>query len=198
MSESLWSVEVGDLLRRTASSDPTPGGGSVAAVAGAFGLGLVQMAIAVTDDQASGHQGLAEHARRAQELRDEIVPAADGDVADFTALMAAYGLPRTDEEAKDRRRRQIEQATVEATHRPLALVGALVESVQLSLVVEPLVKKTIVSDVLAGRDLLVGAARAAIRTVDINLTALERSSSPAAPDLRARRDQLVAALEGLS
>lgn len=181
---------VDDLLVRTASSDPTPGGGSIAAITGAFGLGLVQMAIAVTDDA-----DLAPHRDRADALLAEIVPAADGDVADFTALMAAYGLPRVDETEQAARRRAIEDATVLATERPLELVAALVEALRLAATVEPLVKRSIVSDVLAGRDVLIGAARAAVRTADINVRALERSASPAAAALRSRRDFLVAEVE---
>ena len=190
MGESLWSERVDDLLVRTASSDPTPGGGSVAAITGAFGLGLVQMAIAVTDDAE-----LAPHRIRADELLAEIVPAADGDVADFTALMAAYGLSRADEAEQAARKRAIEDATVLATERPLELIATFVEALRLAATVEPLVKRSIVSDVLAGRDVLLGAARAAVRTADINVRALERSASPAAPVLRSRRDALVADVE---
>lgn len=190
MRESLWSVSTGELLTRTASAEATPGGGSIAAITGAFGLGLVQMAIAVTDDV-----DLVPHRTRADDLLAQIVPAADGDVADFTALMAAYGLPRADETEQAVRKRAIEDATVLATDRPLELLGAFVEALRLSVTVEPLVKRTIVSDVLAGRDVLVGAARAAVRTADINLRALERSGSPAAAALRSRRDSLVAEVE---
>ena len=53
----------------------------------------------------------------------------------------------------------------------------------------------VVSDVLAGRDVIAGAARAALRTADINLAQLERLSSPAAPGLRARREELAQSVE---
>lgn len=190
VGESLWSERVDDLLVRTASSDPTPGGGSIAAITGAFGLGLVQMAIAVTDDVE-----LAPHRTRADELLAEIVPAADGDVADFTTLMAAYGLPRTDETEQATRKRAVEDATVLATERPLELIATFVEALRLAATVEPLVKRSIVSDVLAGRDVLFGAARAAVRTADINVRALERSASPSAAALRRRRNFLVSEVE---
>jgi hypothetical protein len=57
------------------------------------------------------------------------------------------------------------------------------------------VKRGIVSDVLAGRDLVVGSARAAIRTADINLGQLDRLGSDRGPALRERRDALVQRLE---
>ena len=177
------------MLSRTASSAETPGGGSVAAIAGALGLGLVQMAIAVTDQPA-----LDSHRARAEGLVAAIVPAADDDVAVFTALMAAYRLPRADDAATAERAHAIEAASVAATEGPLDLVALLVDALVLAAEVEPLVKRGIVSDVLAGRDLLSGAARAALRTADVNLAALERVGSSAAGRLRARRQALVAAV----
>jgi formiminotetrahydrofolate cyclodeaminase len=185
MNESLWAARAEELLDRTASAEPTPGGGSIAAICGAFGVGLVQMAIAVTGDDA-----LDRHAARFAALQADIRPAADGDVEDFGALMSAYKLPRTDDAERATRSAAIESASIAATGRPLALISTLVDALALSREVEPLVKPTVVSDVLAGRDLILGAARAAVRTADINIDQLERSSSPAAPALRARRNDL--------
>ena len=180
-----------DLLTATASSAPTPGGGSVASVCGAFGIGLVQTAVAVTADDA-----LTERAERLGALRSAVESAADGDVADFTVLMAAYGLPRKTDEERAARDRAIETASIAATERPLSLVAALVEAVNESRELESLVKPGIVSDVLAGRDLVLGAARAAVRTADINIDQLERLGSTAAPKLREQRDALVAQIGG--
>lgn len=193
MSESLWAVPVEELLSRTASADPTPGGGSVAAIAGAFGVGLMQMALAVTGDPA-----LNEQEARLTAFRDAVVPAADGDVADFTELMAAYRLPRGDDAERAERQSAIEQASIAATERPLQLVQTLAAAAAFSRELEHLVKPGVASDVLAGRDLVLGAARAGIRTADINIAQLDRLAAPAAAELRARRDALVARLEDAS
>ncbi|GAB3928800.1 formiminotransferase-cyclodeaminase [Microlunatus endophyticus] len=190
MNTSLWSTHLDDLLRRTASSDPTPGGGSVAAIAGALGVGLIQMAINVTADPS-----LDDFGSRLQALRERIVPAADGDVEDFSALMAAYRLPRTDDVQRAERKRTIEEATVAATRRPLELVETFAEAVGLSHEVEPLVKKTVVSDVQAGRDLVLGSARAALRTADINIAGLLRLDSDSAAGLQDRRTSVTSRLE---
>ena len=188
--ESLWAVRVDELLARTASSDPVPGGGSIAAVSGALGVGLMQMALAVTGDVA-----LEGCASRLGSLRDGIVAAADGDVQDFEAVLSALQLPRDDEAQRESRTWEVERTSVAATLRPLNLAEALLEAVAVSREAEPLVKPSIVSDVLEGRDIVHGAARAAVRTADINIRQLERVSSSAAPGLRARRNALVAAIE---
>jgi methenyltetrahydrofolate cyclohydrolase len=194
VSESLWADSAGDLLSRTASADPTPGGGSVAAITGALGVGLMQMAVAVTASEAV----LERYGSQLASLQERIVPAADGDVHDFDAVMSAYRLPRRDDAQHETRSKAIEKASITATDRPLTLVAAFVEALALSHEIEPLVKASIVSDVLAGRDVVVGAARAAVRTADINIDQLDRLSSDAVPGLRARRDALVGMLEDAS
>ncbi|GAA4154211.1 cyclodeaminase/cyclohydrolase family protein [Gryllotalpicola daejeonensis] len=190
MSESLWARPASDLLASTASAAPTPGGGSIAAITGAFGVGLIQMAVAVTGDAALDAQ-----AARLEQLQAEIAPAADGDVHDFGELMSAYRLPRGDDAEREARSREIERTSTAATERPLSLVETFAAAIALSHELEPLVKPGVVSDVLAGRDIVIGAARAAVRTADINIDQLDRLGSAAAPQLRARRDAAAAAVE---
>ena len=196
----MWVSTVEQLLQRTASADPTPGGGAVAAVTGAFGVGLIQMALEVTLGPAVSSaplsDALLEHRRRAAELQTAIAAAADEDVSEFDALMAAYRLPRDSEEQRQARQRAIDDATVTATQGPLALAERCIAAIELGDVVEALVKPTIVSDVQAGRDLLRGAAHAALRTADINLIALEQRSHHRAPGLRERRDAVQRAASG--
>lgn len=193
VGESLWSASAEELLGRTASADPTPGGGSIAAICGSFGVALIQMAVAV-----SGAPALEHYAGRLASLQQAIVPAADGDVHDFDAVMAAYRLPKGDDAEIRARARAIETTSIAATDRPLNLVAHLVDALALSHELEALVKPRVISDVLAGRDVVIGSARAAIRTADINIDQLSRASSPAASELRAHRDALVRKLEETS
>jgi formiminotetrahydrofolate cyclodeaminase len=194
----LWVSTAEQLLQRTSSADPTPGGGAIAAVTAAFGVGLIQMAIEVTlarGDSAPG--ALADARRRAVELQMAIVVGADADVDQFNALMAAYRLPREVDDQCEVRRRAIDAATVTAAHGPLALAELAMAAVRLGGEVEPLVKPTVVSDVQGGCDLLRGAAFAALRTADINLGALEQHGHAAAAGIRARRDLVHAAAAGI-
>ena len=188
------------LLQRTSSADPTPGGGAIAAVTAAFGVGLVHMAIEVTvsapGSSSSDSNGLVDGRRRAADLQAAIAAAADADVDEFDALMAAYRLPRETDDQRQARQRAIDNATITATHGPLGLAELAMVAVALGAEVEPLVKPTIVSDVQAGCDLLRGAALAALRTADINLIALEQRGHPEAPGIRERRDAVHRAAGG--
>lgn len=190
MTRSLWATTAEQLLYRTSSADPTPGGGAIAAVTAAFGLGLVQMAITISaaDAPADDVTQLGAAHSRARELQAAAVEAADRDVAEFDALMAAYRMPRANDDERSARSRAIDEATVTATNGPLSLAEAAIVGTELADQVEPLVKSTIVSDVQAGRDLLRGAVLAALRTADINLLGLEAHGHPEAAGLRQRRN----------
>lgn len=192
MSASLWDCTAEELLRRASAADATPGGGAIAAVAAAFGLGLVRMAIEVTVSSADGPAGnrakLADARDRAGALQALLVAAADRDVEEFDVLMAGYRMPRDSAAERASRSRAIDAAAVTATHGPLSLAEAALEAIELVDEVELLVKATIVSDAQAGRDLLRGAALAALRTADINLAALEERDHREAQALRRRRD----------
>lgn len=198
MSASLWDCTAEELLRRASSAEPTPGGGAVAAVAAAFGLGLVRMAIEVTLSTAAGPAGnlakLADAQDRAGALQARVVAATDRDVAEFDALMAGYRMPRDTDAERAARSEAIDEAAVTATHGPLSLAEASLEAIALADEAELLVKATIVSDVQAGRDLLRGAALAALRTADINLAALEQRGHHEARALRRRRDAVMRAV----
>ncbi len=193
VTDSLWEASAGQLLARTASADPTPGGGAIAAVVGAFGVGLVQMAVRVTlraADETATTQ-LQQVDVRAGELRKLFVQAADEDVNAFDTLMDAYRMPRESDAERAARVAAISIATLSATRVPLALARAAADGMALADAARPLVKNSIASDVLAGRDLLRGAGLAALRTAAINLPALEASGQPEAADLQAERDSLL-------
>lgn len=198
MSESLWTASGDELLRRTASADPTPGGGSIAAHAASLGAGLVLMAIEITLGARSTDEDAAGTLREARAQGEGILAtlhaAVDADVEVFEALMEAYRMPRGDDADRADRTAAIRVETVLATVAPLDVADAALEAVAFSVAVLPLVKPGVRSDVLAGRDLLLGAARAAIRTADVNLAGLDDE-----PALRERRqrawDAIVTALQ---
>ncbi len=198
MGESLWALSAEELVDRTAAVDPTPGGGAIAAVTAAFGLSLVQMAVEISIAGSAGAGDdlaqLGDARNRALELRAQLMASVDRDAEEFDALMAAYRMPRATEAERELRVRAVDEATVTATEGPLGLAAAALVGIALGDEVEPLVKATIVSDVQAGRDLLGGAALAALRTADINLAGLERAGHREAVALRTRRDSLEGAL----
>lgn len=195
MTQDIWRQSLGDFLEATASDAPVPGGGSVAMVSGALGLGLVLMALNVTarGKDAPDLSGLI---KRVRVLLDEIREAPRTDMEAFTALMDAYRLPKASEEEKEVRRAAISAATVRATETPLAAAGLCARALELAGEAAASAKPMILSDVEAGALLLRSAGEAVLLNVDINLPLLageeERSR------FAAERNTMAARLAGLA
>ena len=118
------------LLDRFAAKDPTPGGGSAAALAGALGAALVAMVCAMektrTGDPAE--RGPLDAAGAAARAAGERLRAlVDEDTAAYEAVMAAYRLPKATEEEKARRKPAIAAALAHATEVPRRTAQACLE-----------------------------------------------------------------------
>ena len=196
---SLWTLTADELLAQTAGPGATPGGGSVAPVAGALGLGLVLMALEISHKRADGPADLASAIAYGQSLLAALRADADADVAVFGQYMAALQLPKATDPEKATRQRAVQAAAVAATEVPLAAAHRLVAALQWAAGVR--VHPSVQSDVLAGRDLLLGATHAVLRNVDINLPtirdgAVQTALVGQATQVRAQLAQMSAALYG--
>src|SRR3989441_7231566 len=82
---------------RVASAEPLPGGGSVAALAGALGAALGQMAIGITKDKKNYLQYAERYADALDRLapyRSTLLELVDADSEAYSRVMAAYKLPK--------------------------------------------------------------------------------------------------------
>jgi formiminotetrahydrofolate cyclodeaminase len=118
---SLLDLRLRDLLDRFASTDPTPGGGSAAALSGATGAALVAMVCAMpkTRTGAAEERGRLDTALGwAREASSRLRGLVDEDSEAFEAVMAAYRLPKATDEEKAERKKAIGQAMSRATQVP--------------------------------------------------------------------------------
>jgi formiminotetrahydrofolate cyclodeaminase len=131
----ITSSSVGKFLDDLASSTPTPGGGSAAAIMGAMGAALVSMVCNVTIAK-KGHEAVAAEMQsvrdQSEKLRMRLTAMVAEDVAAFDGLMAAYRLPKTSEEDQSRRAAAIQSSLRAATETPLDCARACAEVVALS------------------------------------------------------------------
>ncbi len=190
---TLWNLTVTELLARTASAEPTPGGGSVAAISGALGLGLICMALEITSGRHDAAPEVTALLDRARTLLQELKLHPDADVAAFGGYMAALALPKADEPQKSARRQAIQAAALAATAAPLAAARDFLAALELAELAAPLTHRGVVSDVGAGAHLLGAALQATLLNVDINL-----SSLPAGQQERARNKRRALAEAGTS
>jgi formiminotetrahydrofolate cyclodeaminase len=178
-SHSILDLNVGDLLERLGSSDPAPGGGAAAALAGALGAALVQM----TANLSIGRPRLAdveEHARgierRASELRQQLARLGDADAEAFSAVGAAYQLPRQDDAQKAARSRAIQTALQAAARVPLETAEVCATVLQVAEEAAPILNPAVISDVMVGAVLAHAALESAAINVEINLASITDAS----------------------
>ena len=155
---------IADFLDRLAGRSATPGGGAAAALCAAHAAALVGMAARFTDDASAG--AVAEEADR---LRARAVALADDDQAAFTAVGAAYALPRGTEAERQRRTAAIRDAMVGASEPPAGVVAVAAELVALAEGLLPAVNATLVADLAAAVDAAHAAARTGRLNVEVNL-----------------------------
>lgn len=119
---TLLSLSAESLLDRFASSDPTPGGGSAAALAGALAAALVEMVAGlpktrtgVPEEREKLDAAKASAAKAGTRLRQLV----DLDTDAYNAVTAAYKLPKATDDEKAARTLAIAKAMRQATDVPL-------------------------------------------------------------------------------
>lgn len=163
--EASTNITPDTFLEAVAANTPTPGGGSVAALAGALGAALAQMVAGLTvgrkkyaDVDATARDVL----ERVMELRRQLTAAIADDAAAFEQVMAAYRLKGVDETEKQG---AIEEATVEAGDVPLRVARLSLEVARLARDMAKLGNINAVTDAAAG----VLMARTAVEVAALNV-----------------------------
>ena len=111
-----------DILRSIASSEPTPGGGSVAALslAHAHSLSLMVARITLANDKwADGHDAAKTSIELSETGLEESILLANSDSEAFESVMSAYRLPKATEIEKKQRSEEVRKATIGAALAPL-------------------------------------------------------------------------------
>jgi len=116
---------VRDLLSAFASSDPTPGGGSAAALASSVGAALLTMVTGLPKTRSGADEdraALAEAASALAGIREQLTHAIDADAAAYDRVIHAYKLPKASDEDKAARTAAVQAALREATAVPLGVM----------------------------------------------------------------------------
>ena len=190
-------MTVSQLLAAIASPNPTPGGGTAAAIAGAMGTSLLLMVAGLTksrnntDDEKAALAG----AKAAIEpITTRLAALADADAASFDAVMAAYRLPKASDDEKAARTRSIQSALKGATEVPLETLRACANALAHSKAVVDFGNASADSDVGVAIGLLKAAAAGAAANVRTNLGGLKDEAFTSATE--AETSRLLAAALG--
>ncbi len=126
---------VDKFLDDLASGNPTPGGGSAAAIIGAMGAALVSMVCNVTIGK-KGYEAVEAEMRsvlsESERVRRRLTAMVAEDIAAFDSILAAYKMPKTTEEDKAVRAGAIQAGLRRATEVPLDCARVCAEVIALS------------------------------------------------------------------
>ena len=159
-----------DILNSIASSNPTPGGGSVAALSLAHAHSLATMVSRLTlksDKWSDGHE-IANHILQFSDKRiQNSISLADKDAEAFDAVMIAYRLPKGEDDS-DSRSEAIREATMGAALAPLETINASLDLMNDLLELSRNCNANALTDLAASAELAHSAAKIAELNVMIN------------------------------
>ncbi|MFL5466881.1 MAG: glutamate formimidoyltransferase [Gemmatimonadaceae bacterium] len=183
---------VSGFLASVASSNPVPGGGSVAAHAGALAAALAQMVAGLTIGKkkyAAVDAEMKEVALKAVSLGNQLGALVKRDADAYASVAEAYKLPKEPAAAAARRADAVSTALLKAAEVPLDTARASVEVAALAALVAEKGNTNAVTDAGVAALLAHAAAKGAAYNVRVNVQALEDKSSGRA--LADQAEQLV-------
>jgi formiminotetrahydrofolate cyclodeaminase len=168
----LTDKSVRDLLTAFSSSDPTPGGGSAAALASAVGASLLLMVTGLPKTRSGSEEdraALTAASAALADLRTTLTAAIDADTAAYDQVVAAYKMPKVSADELSARKTTIQQALRAATEVPLGVFRMSAAALEQAAIVAAHGHRAAGSDVGVGVGLLRAGQRGARLNVEINI-----------------------------
>ncbi|OGS57691.1 MAG: glutamate formimidoyltransferase [Elusimicrobia bacterium RIFOXYB2_FULL_62_6] len=167
-----WQTGANFFVDALANTEPTPGGGSAAAISGAMGCALGQMAIGISLrskklDEAK-KPGLRALSEKIGTVKSALQNCVTEDAASYDAFMAAAKTPREDPS----RKAKMQGALRYAAEVPLKTAGLAAEAIE-KLETADGIMPHVASDYKSARYLLEAAIKCAAENVLINTAGLE-------------------------
>lgn len=186
-------------LDQVASAEPAPGGGTVAALSGALGASLVAMVCRLTIGK-KGYEAVSAEMEailpRAEALQRELTNLMQADTDAYARVMAAYRLPKTNEDERVARTRAIQAALEHAADVPLHVAECCAQVLELARLVVEKGNKNAASDGGVGALMAQSGLHGAVFNVLINLSGI--SDETFKQERRARVNQLQTKAEHLA
>ena len=172
----LTSLTVSYLLDAFRSSEPTPGGGSASALAGAVGASLLAMVAALPKPRTTSDAELETlHAagEKCRRLALELEALIDQDSQAYDLVVGAFRLSKATDEEKAARAAAIQRAMTAATEAPLTVMRRCASALEEGPAVQRFGNPNAASDVEVGFGMLRAGLRGAQQNVEINLGSLK-------------------------
>ena len=168
----LADKSVRELLTAFSSADPTPGGGSAAALTSAVGASLLTMVTGLpktSTGTGEDRAALASAASALAGIRQQLTEAIDADTAAYDQVLSAYRRPKGSVEEQASRKAEIQRALRAATDVPLGVVRLSAAALEQAKTVAAHGHRAAASDVGVAVALLRAGMRGARLNIEINV-----------------------------
>ncbi len=135
LEEALVEMKVTDFVDEVSRESPAPGGGSIAALAGAIGASLSSMVSNLTANRRGSEavdEILNKTAEKCQEIKNALIKAVDEDTNAFNAYMAALRMPKKTDEQKQKRKNAMQDGLKQAVQVPLNTAILSLEAIKIA------------------------------------------------------------------
>jgi formiminotetrahydrofolate cyclodeaminase len=187
---SLIDLSARNLLDAFSSGDPTPGGGSAAALSSAIGASLLMMVAGLPKTRSGSEEdraALTAASAALAEIRAGLSDAIDADSDAYDRVVAAYKMPKASAEEQSARKAAIQQALRAATDVPLGVMTLSVRAVEQANTVARHGYQSARSDIGVAIGLLTAGTAGARLNVDVNLETVSDAAYRDATAEEARR-----------
>jgi formiminotetrahydrofolate cyclodeaminase len=172
----LASMSVKDFLSELASSSPAPGGGSVAALAGALGAALSSMVCNLTISKEK-YENVQDEIKRvlgeSEQLRKHLTKLIDKDTEAFNEVMRAMKMPKETDDQKDNRREALQRAYKSAAMVPFETAETCEKLLDLAMVVAEKGNQSSITDAAISAYMANVGVQSAVLNVKINLDSIK-------------------------
>ena len=172
----LVEQKVSDFLAATASKEPTPGGGAIAALTAATGAALAEMVANLTFGKKGYEEVQAEMKdlqRKAESIRNRMLELSQADADVFNIFMNALGLPKNTDEEKAMRSAAIQQAYKDAAMVPFEIGELAYQIFDLADMAARKGNQNLITDGIIAAINARAAVKAAFLNVRINLSGIK-------------------------
>jgi formiminotetrahydrofolate cyclodeaminase len=179
---SLSNLSIKEFLSVVDADSPTPGGGSVSALAIAQGISLINMTYHISikkkkylnaDNEAKKIYN--ENYKKLIEFKKTSLDAVDKDTEAFNQVMNAYALPKNNEEEKEIRDNTIYMAMINATIVPQRVAELALEVLKYAKEMFYLTSPSTASDFGVGTLMIYSGLKGAVLNIKTNMTGLNKT-----------------------
>jgi len=172
----LADLSIKEFLAKTASGSPVPGGGSIAALSAAIAASLSEMVANLTIGK-KGYEATEEKmkdiTKDAADYRNKLIKDIDRDSKAYDDVLAAFRLPKGNEQEQHIRKQAIQKALKNASLVPLDVAKDAFKIIELAEEVVKYGNKNAVTDGAVAVMMARTAVLSALYNVKINLSSIK-------------------------